>query len=232
MNCIVVDDDEFSRTVVKQFIERTPNLTLIAECEDAIEVFGILQRNQVDIAFLDVEMPEMSGIDLVKALKNLPQVVLITSRAEYAVEAFEYNVTDYLVKPVKYVRFLKAVEKAENNIRSGQILPEDSVEDKNYVFIKSDSKIVRLHLDEIHFVEALSDYVVLNTQGKKHIMHGTMKSMVQKLGEQFIRVHRSFIVNKNKIETIEDTKVVMPTKIIPIGASYKSKFLERLNFLA
>ncbi len=232
MNCLVVDDDEFSRTIVKQFIERTPNLKLIAECEDAIEVFGILQKNQIDIAFLDVEMPEMSGIDLVKALKNLPQVVLITSRAKYAVEAFEHSVTDYLVKPVKYVRFLKAVEKARNNLNSKQISTEETDENKDYVFIKSDSKIVRLHLDEIHFVEALSDYVVLNTHQRKHIMHGTMKSMVQKLGEQFIRVHRSFIVNKNKIETIEDTKVVMPTKIIPIGASYKNKFLEQLNFLA
>lgn len=232
MNCIVVDDDEFSRTVVKQLIERTPNLTLVAECEDAIEVFGILKNNQIDIAFLDVEMPEMSGIDLVKALKNLPQIILITSRAEYAVEAFEYNVTDYLVKPVKYVRFLKAVEKAENNIKSSTSQPEDTTEEQNYVFIKSDSKIIRLHLDEVHFVEALSDYVVLNTQTKKHVMHGTMKSMVQKLGDQFIRVHRSFIVNRNKIEAIEDTKVVMPTKIIPIGASYKSKFIEKLNFLA
>jgi len=232
MNCLVVDDDEFSRTIVKQFIERTPNLKLIAECEDAIEVFGILQKNQIDIAFLDVEMPEMSGIDLVKALKNLPQVVLITSRAKYAVEAFEHSVTDYLVKPVKYVRFLKAVEKARNNLYSKPVSTEETDENKDYVFIKSDSKIVRLHLDEIHFVEALSDYVVLNTRQKKHIMHGTMKSMVQKLGEQFIRVHRSFIVNKNKIETIEDTKVVMPTKIIPIGASYKNKFLEQLNFLA
>lgn len=230
MNCIVVDDEEFSRSVVKHFIEKTKGLELKAECENAGDAFNILKSEEVDIVFLDVEMPEMSGIDLLKVLEDLPQIIMTTSRPNYAVEAFEYSVTDYLVKPIEYARFLKAVRKAEDNIKAADVTTVENSKDE--VFIKTDGKLVKLKYSDIFFVEALSDYVIINTEKRKYIIHSTMKGLEKKLPEtDFIRVHRSYIVNINKINTIEDLNVVMPSKSIPIGASYKSRFMKRLNML-
>jgi len=227
--CLVVDDEEFSREVVKQFIARTESLELGGECHNAEDAFVTLRKGDTDIVFLDVEMPGMSGIDLVKQLEIIPQVIMITSRQEYAVDAFNHSLTDYLVKPINYPRFLKAVDKAKQNIASDKSIV-DSL--KNDIYVKADSKIVRLQLNNILFIEALSDYVIINTPEKKLIVHSTMKGMESKLpSTDFIRVHRSYIVNVNMIDTIEDTTIIMPNKNIPIGASYKSKFIEKLNFL-
>ncbi|TAF32068.1 MAG: DNA-binding response regulator [Cytophagales bacterium] len=229
MNCIVVDDEEFSRNVVKHYISKTEGLKFLAECESAADAFNVLKTNEVDIVFLDVEMPEMSGLDLMKALDDTPQIVMITSRPNYAVEAFEYKVTDYLVKPVNYARFLKAVSKAESNLKATNVTVENQ---KDEVFVKADNKIIKLKLSEILFVEALSDYVILNTAKRKYIIHSTMKGLEKKLPESdFIRVHRSYIINMNKIESIEDLSVTMPGKSIPIGASFKNSFMKRLNLL-
>ncbi len=229
MNCIIVDDEEFSRNVVKHYVGKTDGLKLVAECESATDAFNVLKSNEVDIVFLDVEMPEMSGLDLMKALDDTPQIIMITSRPNYAVEAFEYKVTDYLVKPVNYARFLKAVNKAESNLKATNVTVENQ---KDEVFVKADNKIIKLKLSEILFVEALSDYVILNTAKRKYIIHSTMKGLEKKLPESdFIRVHRSYIINMNKIEAIEDLSVNMPGKAIPIGASFKNSFMKRLNLL-
>lgn len=227
--CLVVDDEEFSREVVKQFITRTEQLEIGGECHNAEDAFVELRKGETDIVFLDVEMPGMSGIDLVKQLEIIPQVIMITSRQEYAVDAFNHSLTDYLVKPINYPRFLKAVDKAKQNIETSKDVMDGSTND---IYVKADSKIVRLQLSNILFVEALSDYVIINTPEKKLIVHSTMKGMESKLpSSDFIRVHRSYIVNVNKIDTIEDTTIIMPNKNIPIGASYKGRFMERLNFL-
>ena len=227
--CLVVDDEDFSREVVKQFVSRSENLELLGECANAEDAFVEVRKTEPDIVFLDVEMPGMSGIDLVKELEVIPQVIMITSREEYAVDAFEQGLTDYLVKPINFPRFLKAVDKAVDNIQSDSSPASQNGKD---IYVKADSKIVRLDLNNILFVEALSDYVIINTPEKKLIVHSTMKGMEKKLPDSdFARVHRSYIVNMKKIDTIQDMMIIMPNKQIPIGASYKSKFLERLNFL-
>lgn len=229
MNCIVVDDEEFSRDVIKHFVNKTDTLELVAECESAGDAFTVLKKNDIDIVFLDVEMPEMSGLDLVKALDDMPQIILVTSRPNYAVEAFEYSITDFLVKPVNYARFLKAVSKAENNLKAASVTVENKTDE---VFVKTDSKMVKLKFSEIIFIEALSDYVIINTPKRKYIIHSTMKGLEKKLPEkEFSRVHRSYIVNMLKIESIEDSHVLVPGKALPIGASYKSKFMKKLNLL-
>lgn len=229
MNCLVVDDEKFSREIIKVFVNKTDNLNLIAECQSAAEAFSALRNNDIDLVFLDVEMPEMSGIELMQVLDDMPQIILVTSRPNYAVEAFEYSVTDYLVKPVKYPRFLKAVSKAESNAKASDVTVEKQ---RDEVFVKESGKMVQIRLSEILFVEALSDYVIINTEKRKHIIHSTMKGLEKKLPENsFIRVHRSHIVNFQKIISIEDLNVVMPNKIIPIGASYKQRFMKKLNLL-
>ncbi|GAA4831710.1 LytTR family DNA-binding domain-containing protein [Algivirga pacifica] len=229
MNCIIVDDEEVSRMIIKDFVQRTPSLQLIAECENAIEAFNILKEQSIDVVFLDIEMPGMSGIELVQSLDSLPQIVLITGRKDFGAEAFEYSLTDYLIKPISYPRFLKAVKKAEDNLKQDILDTQGSEET---IYIKSDNKIVRILLTDIYFVEALSDYVILNMESKKYVIHSTMKGLMEKLPQNtFSRVHRSYIVNLSKIDSIEDMMIIMPQKEIPIGNSYKSKFLSKLNIL-
>lgn len=229
MNCLVVDDEEFSRNIIKHYVQKTDGLNLTRECENALDAFNILKSEEIDIVFLDVEMPEMTGIELMKALDDMPQIILVTSRSNYAVEAFEYSVTDYLVKPVKYPRFLKAVSKAEANIKATDVTVEDKSDE---VFVKADNKIVKLKLSDVIYVEALSDYVIINTDRRKYIIHSTMKGLEKKLPDaSFVRVHRSYIINFNRIDSIQDLNVVVPGKTIPIGASYKGRFMKKLKML-
>jgi len=228
MNCIIVDDDEMSRTIVRHFVEQTKSLSLVGMCADGIEAANLLQTDPVDVIFLDVEMPEMTGIELVKSLTIKPQVVIITSRSDYAVEAFEYSISDYLVKPITYARFLKSVERVRENI-SNQHFGHAPSRD---LYIRTESKIVKVSLDELLYVEALADYVILHTAATRYIVHSTMKSIERKLSDgTFVRIHRSHIVNTKKIDSIEDLSVVINKKYIPIGASYKENFLKKLNIL-
>ncbi len=228
MKCIIVDDEELSRNTLKHFVEKTDFLELVAVCPNAIEANNLLAKEDIDLMFLDVSMPELTGIEFIKSLDNPPLVILVTSSTEHAVEAFEYNVLDYLVKPAEYARFLKAVNKAKEKYEAIQVGNENS----NEIFVKSDFKIVRINLDDVLFVEALADYVIINTVNGKYIVHSTMKGMESKLpNNKFIRVHRSYIVNLNRIDSIEDSCVVITKKIIPIGASHKDGLMARLKFL-
>ncbi|SDJ79765.1 DNA-binding response regulator, LytR/AlgR family [Catalinimonas alkaloidigena] len=224
---MIVDDEELARFVLKNFIKQTDFLTLGYECESAIEAVNILQKDQVDLIFLDVQMPEMSGLELLESLDHLPPVILVTSKKDYAAEAFEHSVVDYLVKPIQYPRFIRAVMKVKEKQESR---PGGSSNDD--IFIRTDSKIVKLNYSSILYVEALADYVMINTTTNRHIVHSTMKGMERKLpADTFARVHRSFIVNLPKVQQIKDLHVVINDKEIPIGASYKDKFMKRLKFL-
>lgn len=228
LNCMIVDDDQVSRSIIKHYIEKTKNLVLQHECSGAIEAANLLKEGDTDIIYLDIEMPEMSGMDLIKTLELDYEIILITSAKEYAVEAFEKSVTDYLVKPIDYARFLMATEKAVKNIENLQKQNEQQKE----IYVRSEAKYVRIELARIIMVEALADYVVFYTDSKKHIVHYTMKGIEKKLpASYFARVHRSYIVNMSKIEGLEDNSILINGKLVPIGASYKDEFIEKLNFL-
>ena len=228
MDCIILDDEEMSRNMVKNFVDQTENLNLVGVFEDAIQVANFLEKTKVDILFLDIEMPNMSGYELIKTLTDPPQIILITAKAEYAVEAFDYNVTDYLVKPVNYSRFFKAVAKAKENLDQlrGSLR-------SNEIFVRTESRLVKINMDELLYVEALADYVTLFTSdNNSYIVHSTMKGFQSKLPvDKFMRVHRSYIVNVDKVGSIEQLFVVINDKHLPIGASYKEDFMKRLNFL-
>lgn len=228
MNCIIVDDEEMSRNIVKHFVEQTSGLHLLHVCTDAIEASNFLQNNAIDIVFLDIEMPEMSGIDLLKVLTVKPEVILITSKTDRALEAFEYSVTDYLLKPITYPRFLQAVAKAKEK-REARPVPVAIPTD---IYVRTDSKIVKVNLKDLLYVEALADYVMLHTLSHRYIAHSTMKGIERKLTpKEFIRIHRSYIINTEKIDAIEDLSVLINKKYIPIGTSYKENFIKRLNIL-
>lgn len=230
MNCIIVDDDEMSRSTVQHFVEQTEFLNLKAICANATEAIKALNENSVDIIFLDIEMPQMSGLEMLETLQVKPFVILITSKPEYAVEAFEYSVVDYLLKPLKYLRFIKAVNKVLE-IKNTSITNSISVTEED-IFVKTELKYVRLKFSDVYYVEAMADYVVLYLKGSKHIIHSTMKGIEKKLPSNlFTRVHRSYIVNVSRVDQVENTNIVINNAKIPIGASYKSDFMNSLKIL-
>ncbi|MEO9475246.1 MAG: LytTR family DNA-binding domain-containing protein [Cyclobacteriaceae bacterium] len=230
LNCMLVDDDDMSRLIIKNFIEKTDSLNLSIELNSGVEAATILneKNNDIDLVFMDIEMPEMTGMELAKALNNSYPIIFITSNKDYAIEAFELeeNVIDYLVKPVEYSRFAKAVKKAVD-IREKEL---KYAEKENHIYVKSDSRHVRIPYADLIFVEALADYVIFNTTKGKFIVHHTMKGIEKRLPtSSFSRIHRSFIINRNRINYIEDFNAAIGDKIIPIGATYREKFWELLN---
>jgi len=232
MNCIVIDDDALSRRVIEEFITRTDFLEYKHSFQTAVEAINVINQEQddIDLIFLDIEMPEMDGIDFLNTLKNLPQVIIVSSKEKYALEAFDYDVTDYLLKPVTYGRFYKAVLKAKNIQESRNKTQVDEI------FIKKNSALVRLKYEDILWVEALENYVILNAFDEKFTIHFTMKSIESQLPvNQFKRVHRSYIVNVRKIDRIEDNSVYIKysdgLKGIPIGKAYKDRFMNDINLM-
>lgn len=225
-SCIVVDDELISREIIQKFIERTDFLELKGGFTNAISAAEFLRSSEVDIMFLDVEMPEMTGLELIKTLNTRPKIILITVSEKYALDAFEYEVSDYLLKPVVYSRFLKAVTKI-----SEAVLPaQEDTPGSNNIFLKVESRLVNVNLDEIDSVEAQGDYIQVCAGTKKYLVHSTLAAMEQKLSNpKFMRVHRSFIINIEKISSIEDNTLVVSAKVIPVGNVYKDELMKRLN---
>lgn len=231
MNCIIIDDDLMSRRVIEEFIGRTEQLILLNSYENAVDAINAFNTGEdVDLIFLDIEMPEMSGIDFLETLQNPPQIIIVSSKEKYALDAFNYDVTDYLLKPVSYSRFFKAINKANVRFKNKVDTKDDEI------FIKKNSALVRLKYEQILWVEALENYVIFNTYTEKYTIHFTMKAIEQKLpNNMFTRVHRSFIVNTRSINLIEDNSIIINTKegskTIPIGKSYKDKLMGDINLM-
>ena len=229
MNCVIVDDDELSRSVLEDLINDTDGFSLVASCESGVDAFKILQEEPVDLLFLDIEMPKMDGMELIKNLNPLPQVVFITSHPEYAAESYEYDVTDFIQKPLTHGRFLKAINKAEQRFK---VEKANISSEGESIFIKADSRLVRINLKDICYIEALGNYMKIYTQEGRFTILSTMKEIAEKLsGNDFVRVHRSYIVRLDKIESIEDHYIKMGAKHISIGKAYKEELTSRLNLL-
>ncbi len=231
MNCLILDDDELPRLVIEDLVKATDFLNLVKTCADPMEATNVLNSEQVDLLFLDVEMPGMTGIELIQNLIQTPQVILITSHEKYAVKAFEADVTDYIVKPVSKSRFFKAVSKAKAKFEQQMqgSAPAAATGDE-FMFLKVDAKKVKVYMKEILWVEALSNYVTVGTATDKHVIRSTMKDIEEKLpSADFARVHRSFIVRVDKIDVIDDNTIDINGKLIPIGGAYKEELNKRLG---
>jgi len=221
MHCLIVDDDTTSRKVIEAFVEQADDLDLSGSFGDPKEALTFLKANAVDVLFVDVEMPEMSGLDMVDSMQGNPAVIFITGKEEYAVEAFNKDAVDYLVKPVKYDRFLKSLEKIQ--------LP-DPVSDTKFIFVKSGSVLVKLDIHDIDYVESIGDYIGVHVANKRYVVHTTMKEAENKLPKnEFCRIHRSFIINFNRIEQIEENTVAIVDKVLPISRTYRKNLLSRMN---
>lgn len=229
MNCIVVDDDEFSLKATVHCVERTDFLTLSGVFTNPVEAIMFIRENKdIDLIFLDIEMPEMTGLDFIRTLTDIPQIILVTGNKEYAVEAFDYDITDFLLKPVDYARFLKAALKAKE-IKDGVKISQRNTED---LFIKRDSQLVRINSREIIWIEAMADYVTIHTTSAKYTILSTMKSIESRLpADDFARIHRSFIIRLDRIKVIDDTIVFVEDKSFPISRTHRENLFNKLNLL-
>ncbi|HEX6333589.1 MAG TPA: LytTR family DNA-binding domain-containing protein [Flavisolibacter sp.] len=231
MKCLLVDDNKMARMALKQLVTQVPNLELVAECSNAEEAMQQLNTTQVELLLLDIEMPGMNGLELTKNLGNKrPLIIFTTAKTDYAVEAFELNVVDYLVKPITLPRFKQAIDKVNETLESNK--EEVKVEEQGFVFVKDNGMLKRISIDDILFLEAMGDYVKVHTPQKFHVVHATLKSIEEKLpSSRFIRVHRSYIVAINKIDFIQEGTISIGKTSIPVADTHKSNLNKRLNLL-
>jgi two-component system, LytTR family, response regulator len=232
LNCIIVEDELMSRKALQRLCEEHGSLDVMAAFDNATSALDFLTENPVDLVWLDVEMPGLSGFGLIEKLPTMPYIVLTTSKTEYAFEAFQHQVTDYLKKPITRPRFSLAVEKVlelHNRAKTA------ATSDRKEIYVKTDGRYIRLPFEAIAYVENSGDYVKIVTdvpnQRQTHIVYATMKYMEEKLGQQFLRVHRSFIVHLDKIVDIEENTLVVDQKVIPISRANKPELMNRLNLL-
>ncbi|MCF8358052.1 MAG: LytTR family DNA-binding domain-containing protein [Prolixibacteraceae bacterium] len=237
MNCIIIDDDKLSRTLLGKFVERTDYIDQYFSFPGAIEAINFIRKgeNDIDLIFLDIEMPDMNGVEFMQSLGEHPvQIIVVSSKEKYALDAIEYSVTDYLLKPVTYFRFLKATEKALAKLKE-EMLPASN--SKNDFFIRNNSNLIRLCYDDVVWIEALENYIIVHTYDEKFTIHFTMKAVMDQLPvNKFFRIHRSFIVNRSCIEKITTNTIEVSTKegveSLPIGKSYRELLLREINLLS
>lgn len=228
-SCVIADDEPIAREIIEGYCAHLPQLQVVASCSNALEAKAALQQQRIDILFLDINMPVLDGIAFMKTLKEPPQVIFTTAYKEYAVNAFDLAACDYLLKPFSMDRFIVAVDKAIENLQKRAPL-NVAVEEEEALFIKTDNKIFRVLFKDILFAEASGNYTRIVTTQQTYMPSLTFTALEQQLpSSQFIRVHRSFIINKSSISHIEGNRVFLHRIEIPIGSNYKEVFLKELG---
>ncbi|MFD2562362.1 LytR/AlgR family response regulator transcription factor [Aquimarina rubra] len=231
LRCLIADDEPIARQIIENYIKEIPYLEVVSTCKNAFEVMAFLQENHVDLLFLDINMPKLSGISLLKTMQQKPQVIITTAYPEYAVEGFELSVTDYLLKPFSLERFIQAVIKVQqkltnNNNTNIVIEKEDTI---TSIYVKSDKKIIKLNLDTINYIEAYGNYIKIYTH-QMILTPTTLSDFAEKLSNDFIRIHKSFIVNFNKLKLIDGNQMVLTNDSkLPISKSYRKMVLNKID---
>ena len=221
LKCVVVDDEPMAREIIEAYIAKTPNLELMASCKNAAEAILFAQEDDVDLFFLDINMPEISGLSLAKIIHKKTQIIFTTAYREYAIDGFNLNVVDYLLKPIAFDRFLQAVQKVS--------LSEITATKNDFMFVRSDRKMVKIDFNSILYIESLSDYLKIFTTEKTIIIRETISSLEEKLpSKKFIRIHRSFIISLKNITSYTNEFIEINHKALPISRSYKESVLQKL----
>lgn len=231
--CLIVEDEPLARNLLTEYVKKVSFLNLVKACSNPMEALDVLRTNTIDILFLDIQMPEITGITLLKILQKKPMVILTTAYSEYALESYELDVVDYLLKPITFDRFLKAVDKAAQRITT----PATTITEKSagesapdFVFVKDGTKLVKINFDDILYVEGLKDYVTIHTRTQKVVTLQRLKSLEQQLPpERFIRIHHSFIIALKAIEVVHKGEVQIGNAMIPISDSYKKAFRDLID---
>jgi len=230
IKCIAVDDEPLALDIIKDYISQVPFLKLMKTFNDGISVLEYLASNNVDLIFLDIEMGGLSGTQLLKTLQKKPKVIMTTAFRNYAVDAFDLDVTDYLLKPFSFERFLKAVEKSCNSLKEGQNDHAQATSGKDFFFVKSGYKILKVNFNDILYIEGLSEYIIIKTKTVNIITLQSFKNIEKTLPESgFIRIHKSYLVSLSKIDSVEGQNVVVANKQLPIGNKYKKRFFESIS---
>ena len=228
IKAVILDDDPLSRKILENLISKNENVELVAEFGDPIEASTEIPKLECDLLFLDIEMPGMNGIEFIMSVPDIPQIIVVSSKKEYAADTYNYDVSDYLVKPVDPNRFEQAINKVAD-ISSAVQAKED---EETHLFIKKNKGYTRINFNDINYLEALADYVQINTNSERYTVLSTMKSITSRLPEtKFLRVHRSFIVSLDKIDRLDDNMIMIGDKSIPVSRSYRESLLQHLNLL-
>jgi len=219
IKCIITDDEPIARKGLRGYIEKVDFLTLVGECENAVELNTLLKTVQPDLLFLDIEMPLLSGLDFLATLQNSPKVILTTAYEQYALKGYELDVTDYLLKPITFDRFLKAVNKVHD-----QIEKEHKTEESKYIFVKSDKQLKKILLDDILFIESMDNYIIIHMTGAKEIVLTTLKHIMSSLPENdFLQVHRSFIIQMKHVNSIDGNQLIIGQHKIPVARNLREE---------
>lgn len=231
LQCIIADDEPIARQIIENYIESLPNIEIVASCKNAFEVLEIVQEQTIDLLFLDINMPKLSGLSLLKTMQQKPAVIITTAYSEYALEGFELAVTDYLLKPFSLERFLQAVHKVtlQQKLKEAPIsvMPE-RVEVATSLFVKSDKKIIKINLDEIRYIEAYGNYIKIFTN-EMVLTPQTLSDFLQQLPESFLQIHKSYVINFNQLKLIDGNQVILENDTkLPIGKSHRKSILDRI----
>lgn len=235
VTCVVIDDEPLAREVIRRFVERTPSLKLVAECSNAIQAMTVLQQHEVQLLFIDIQMPELLGTEFIRILKNPPKVIITTAYPQYALEGYELDVTDYLLKPVKFERFLKAINKVfqQTGISSTvePVVAEKTDTQKDpYLYFRTDRKMVKVMINDIIYIEGMKNYIRIITEKGTIITKYSMAAAEAMLpADAFIRVHRSYIVLKSKIRSFTGDTIEIGNTEIPIGKLFKNEVMKMLQ---
>lgn len=231
LRCLIADDEPIARQILERYINDIPNLELVSSCKNAFEVMEVLQKAPIDLLFLDINMPKLSGISLLKSLRETPEVIITTAYPEYAVEGFELSVTDYLLKPFSIERFLQAVMKVQQKLEN----PTSKVEvttitsEEKFVFVKSDKKIIKLNFEDIFHIEAYGNYIKIFTD-EMILTPQTLSDFIEKLSDDFVRIHKSYAINFNKLKLIDGNQIILENTVkLPIGKLYRKEVLEKIS---
>jgi len=222
ITCLITDDEPIARAGLRNYIEKIDFLTLVAECEDAVSLNNQLHQSPVDLVFLDIEMPYISGIELLQSLAHAPKIIFTTAYEQYAIKGYELDVLDYLLKPISFDRFLKSANKARDYFKKETSSATDEF------FIKTDGKFLKLKWNEILLLEGMENYICIHTSTQKHLVHMTMKQVLEQLPDQFIQVHKSSIINMNKISGIDGNMIQLQELEVSVSRTLKESVLEKI----
>lgn len=233
--CLIVDDEPLARDLIRGHVEKLENFEIVAECGDAMKALNVLREKQVDLIFMDIQMPQITGTEFLKTLNHPPKVIITTAYREYALEGFELDVVDYLLKPITFERFLKSVNKYyqmnKDDVQVNTGASAEKIAEESFIYVKENKKVVKILLSEISYIEGLSEYVQIFTNKRKIITKTSMTQMEEKLsGDHFLRIHKSYIVSIPKIEAFTANTIEILGKELPIGRSFKNAVLGALNF--